>query len=202
MSKTKDAKRLWFAGAAYGKRKSHVIAYIGVMTALNVVANAAASIPLGFTQFSLTIFFSVLTGILIGPLYGFTACFIGDTLGYMIANTGANGWTPWIGLATAMMALIGGLVFNGIPLKGKNAWVGKLFLICLSTFLVSTVAINTTAMYWMWYKKTFDSWWLFLTTRLFLDGQIFNSLINYGLLFFALPALAKVKPLRIKISEK
>ena len=199
MSKTKDAKRLWLFGVAGGKRKSHVIAYIGVMTALNVVVNAVASIPLGFTQFSLTIFTSVLTGILIGPLYGFTACMIGDTLGYMIANTGANGWTPWIGLATAMMALIGGLIFNGISWQGKGAWIGKLFLICMATFLVSTVAINTTAMYWMWYSKTFDSWWAFLITRLFLQGQIFNSLLNYALLFFVLPAWAKVKPLKINI---
>ena len=198
MSKTK-AKRLWLAGAASGKRKSQIIAYIGVMTALNVVMNAVASIPLGFTQFSLTIFTSVLTGILIGPLYGFTACFIGDTLGYIIANTGANGWTPWIGLATAMMAFVGGLIFNGIAWKGKYGWAGKLVIICLVTFVVSTVVINTTAMYLMWYRKTFDSWWIFLVTRLFLQGQIFNSLINYGLLFVVLPALAKVKPLKINI---
>lgn len=199
MSKTKEVKRLWLAGAASGKRKSQIIAYIGVMTALNVVMNAVASIPLGFTQFSLTIFTSVLTGILIGPLYGFTACFIGDTLGYIIANTGANGWTPWIGLATAMMAFVGGLIFNGLDWHGKGAWAGKLMIICLVTFVVSTVVINTTAMYLMWYRKAFDSWWIFLVTRLFLQGQIFNSLINYGLLFVVLPALAKVKPLKINI---
>ena len=199
MQKTKEVKRLWLFGAAGGKRKSYVIAYIGVMTALNVVVNAVASIPLGFTQFSLTIFTSVLTGILIGPLYGFAACMIGDTLGYMIANTGANGWTPWIGLATAMMALIGGLVFNGLGWKGKGVWALKLLLVCAVTFLVSTVAINTTAMYWMWYRETFDSWWIFLITRLFLQGQIFNSLLNYALLFFTLPALARVKSLKINI---
>ncbi|MBR2622698.1 MAG: ECF transporter S component [Clostridia bacterium] len=201
MSKTKDAKRLWFAGAAYGKRKSYVVAYIGVLAALNVAVNAF-SIPLGFTALSLTIFSSVLTGILIGPLYGFTTCFIGDTLGYMIANTGANGWTPWIGLATATMALIGGLIFNGVAWKGKYGWAVKLCLICFTTFLICTVAINTTAMYLLWGKTTFDSWWLFFTMRMLSPVQIFNSLINYGLLFFALPALAKVKPLRIKISEK
>ncbi len=198
--KTKTTwKEILFSKILAKKNKSHKIAYIAVMTALNVVINAVASIPFGVVQFSLAIFISVLTGILIGPLFGFTACFIGDTLGYIIGNGGANGWTPWIGLATAAMALVAGFLMNGLSWKFKGAWLVKLSLISLSTFFISTVAINTTAMYLMWYYKTFSSWWEFLWTRLFIQGQIFNSILNYALLFITLPALGKIKPLKIKI---
>ena len=199
MSKTKEKRSIWMSGAAEGKSKSRLIAYVGVITALNVVENAYFSISFGVTQFSLTTFMSILTGILLGPLYGFVSCFVGDFLGYFIGSGSVNSWTPWIGLATAIMALIGGLIFNGTAWKGKYAWMLKLGIICLMTFAVSTVAINTTAMYFMWYRKTFDTWWDFLITRLFFQGQIFNSLANYLLLFFTLPALARVKPLKINL---
>lgn len=189
----KPWQRLLFSETLAKKNKSHKIAYIAVFVALNVVVNAVASIPLGFVQFSLLIFISVLTGVLIGPLFGFSACFIGDTLGYIIGNGGSNGWTPWIGLATAMMALIAGFIMNGLRFKFKGFWVVKLLLVCVLTFLVSTVAINTTAMYVMWYKNSFSSWWEFLIVRLFVQGQIWNSLFNYALLFIAVPALEKLK---------
>ena len=199
MSKTKVKRDVWFSGILSGKKGSHLIAYLGVITALNVVENAYFSIPLGITQFSLTIFMSVLTGILMGPLFGFASCMVGDFLGYFIGTGSANNWTPWLGVATALMAFFGGLIFNGLPWKGKRAWIVKLSLIALVTFLVSTVAINTTALYVLWYRKSFDSWGDFLVTRLFLQGQIFNSIANYALLFFVLPALAKVKTLKIKL---
>lgn len=199
MSKTNEKQGVWLSGAAKGKTQSHLIAYVGVLTALNIVVNAYFSFSLGITQFSLTIYASILTGILIGPLFGFTSCFIGDFLGYFIGTGSANHWTPWLGLATAIMALLGGLIFNGVACKHKYGWAVKIGLICLVTFAISTVAINTTAMYLLWYRKTFDSWGSFLLARLFAQGQIFNSLANYALLFFTLPALAKVKPFKIKL---
>ena len=200
MSKGQAKKSVWLSGSVAGKNKSHLIAYIGVMTALNVVVNAYFSYSFGITTFSLTIFSSVLTGILIGPLFGFTSCFIGDFLGYFIGTGSANSWSPWLGFATAVMALIGGLMFNGIKSKGKYGWVVKLSLICLVTFVISTVAINTTALYLLWYSKSFASWWDFFITRMFLDAQILNNILNYALLFIVLPALAKVKTFKIHLN--
>jgi len=199
MSRVKKQQGVWFSGILSDKRGSRLIAYLGVITALNVVENAYFSFSLGVTQFSLTIFMSVLTGILIGPLFGFASCMVGDFLGYFIGTGSANNWTPWLGLATALMALFGGLIFNGLNWQGKRAWVVKLSLIALVTFLICTVAINTTALYLLWYRKTFSTWWLFLLNRLFLQGQILNSIANYVLLFLILPALAKVKILKIKL---
>ena len=192
-------KKVLFSEVMLSKNQSHKIAYIAVLTALNVVVNAVASIPLGFVQFSFAIFLSALTGIMIGPLFGFGACFIGDTLGYIIGNGGGNGWSPWIGLATATVALIAGLIMHGVSLKMKGGWVVKLLLVCMVTFVVSTVAINSTAMYLMWYKKSFDSFWTFLFVRLFVQGQIWNSFFNYLLIFIALPTLARVKPLKLRL---
>ena len=54
-----------------GKR----VAYIAVVTALVVVCNMFFEFKLAETQFSFTIVVSSLAGIVIGPLFGFVACF-------------------------------------------------------------------------------------------------------------------------------
>lgn len=90
-------REILFSKTLVEKGASHKIAYVAICVALNVIVNAAASIPLGFVQFSLTLFVSALTGILIGPLFGFAACFLGDTLGFFISGYGA--WTPWMGMS-------------------------------------------------------------------------------------------------------
>lgn len=192
-------KKIFFSEVMLSKNKTHKIAYVAVFTALNVVVNAVASIPLGIVQFSFAVFISALTGLILGSLFGFGACFLGDTLGYIIGNGGGNGWTPWIGLATAMIAFLAGLIMRGISFKAKWGWIVKLLLVCISTFFVSTVAINSTALYLLWYSKSFDSFWSFLIVRLFAQGQIWNSLINYVLLFIAVPALNNVKPLKLHL---
>ncbi|MBQ7924068.1 MAG: ECF transporter S component [Clostridia bacterium] len=192
-------KKVLFSEIMLSKNKTHKIAYIAVFTALNVVVNAVTSIALGAVQFSFAIFISALTGIVIGPLFGFGACFIGDTLGYIIGNGGGNGWTPWIGLATAMIAFLAGLIMRGVSLKIKGGWIVKLLLVCIATFVVSTIAINTTALYLLWYKKSFDSYWTFLLVRLFAQGQIWNSLVNYALLFITVPALNSIKLLKLHL---
>ena len=147
------------------------------------------------TQFSLTIAVSALTGILIGPLFGFTACFLGDLVGFLYHSSGYP-YYPWVGISMGLVALLAGMI---IGLKGKggvgNFYV-KLSLVCLATFLLCTVAINTTA-FWILYSKV--DYWTYLVARLFAQGQIWNSFVNYALLFVILPVLAKVKPLKIEL---
>ena len=63
-------------------------------------------------------------------------------------------------------------------------------------FLICTVAINTTA-FWKLYSKV--SYGKYLVSRLFLQGQIWNSLANYALLFVAVPVLNRIKPLKLRI---
>jgi len=192
--KTKFWRRLLLSETLADKNKSHKIAYIAVFVAFNVAVNAIGSIPLGFMQLSLTMFISVLTGIILGPIFGFSACFLGDTVGFFI-NSGGYLWTPWVGLSMGLAAVIGALVMNGIRWRFEGAWCVKLALVCLLTFLICTFAINTTAGYFLWNSGGW-SYWKFVGIRL--SGQVWVNILNYVLLFIALPVLTKVG-LKVKI---
>ncbi len=188
-------KRLFLSGAMEGMNKNHQIAYIATLVALNVVVNTF-SIPLGITQFSFTLFAAALTGILLGPLFGFTACFLGDTLGFFLG--GGVGYTPWVGVAMGFAALLSALIMHGVKLPFRGGVFIKLTLVCIMIFLVSTLAINTTAGYYLWNKDSLPFWEYFVL-RFFVLGQIWNSLLNYLLLFVSVPALNRLKPLKLKI---
>lgn len=190
-------KELVFSKTLARKGKAHKIAYIAVMTALCVVANMFFEFKFMDTQFSLTIFVSALTGILIGPLFGFIACFLGDLVGFLYHSAGFM-YMPWIGLSMGIVALLSGFIMNGINGNGKP-WLFyvKLAIVCVLTFLVCTVAINTTA-FWLLYAKV--GYWEYLIVRLFAQGQIWNNVVNYALLFLILPIVSKIKPLKIYIN--
>jgi hypothetical protein len=106
---------------------------------------------------------------------------------------------PWIGVSMGMTALLAGLIVNGLPGNGK-AWFlyVKLALVCLSSFLLCTVAINTTA-FWLLYASEIE-YSTSLISRLFVQGQIWNSLVNFALLFLAVPTLIRIKPLKLHIN--
>ena len=176
--------------------KTQRIAYVAIMSALCVVCNMFFEFKLADTQFSLTIFFSAMTGMIIGPLYGFVACFLGDLVGFLY-NSGGFTYMPWIGLSMGMVALISGLIMNCFEFKFKLAIFIKLFFVCVLTFLICTVAINTTS-FWIIYNTRKVPFFAYLTTRLFVQGQIWNSLFNYGLIFILYPIIIKIKNLLIK----
>lgn len=202
MSHTKEGvktapkwKRLLFSKTLAGKNRSHKIAYIAVMTAFVVVANMFFEFKFADTQFSLTLVVSALAGLVIGPLFGFVACFLGDLVGFLY-NSAGFAYMPWIGISMGVVALIAGLIV-GVPLKCRGALWLKLALVSTTSFLVCTVAINTTA-FWLLYAKNVP-YFTYLFTRIFVQGQIWNSLFNYALLFIVVPALGKVKPLKLQI---
>ncbi len=189
-------QRLLFSKTLAEKSASQKIAYIGVMTAFSVVANMFFEFKLADTQFSLTIFVSALTGILIGPIFGFIACFLGDLVGFLYHSAG-YAYMPWIGLSMGLTALLAGVIMTFWKGNGKRWFMYlKLGAVCVAVFVLCTVAINTTA-FWLLYSKV--TYGKYLVTRLFVQGQIWNSLFNYALLFIALPILNRVKPLKISI---
>ena len=155
------------------------IAYVAVMTALCVVCNMFFEFKFADTQFSLTLFFSAITGMIIGPVFGFVACFLGDLVGFLYNSAGFM-YMPWIGLSMGLTAFISGLILNMFNFKSKFALYLKLAIICLLTFLICTVAINTTA-FWLIYNTRKVPFFAYLFTRLFVQGQIWNSLFNYAL---------------------
>ncbi len=172
------------------------IAYIAVMTALTVVCNMFFEFKFADTQFSLTIFFSALTGMIIGPVFGFVASFLGDLVGFLY-NSGGYVYMPWIGLSMGLVAVIAGLIMNGISLNFKGGVYVKISVVCILTFAICTVAINTTA-FWIIYNTKKVPYFAYLITRLFVQGQIWNNLVNYALLFALYPLIVRVQNILIK----
>ena len=187
--KLKWWERLLFSDLLAGQSMSRKIAVIGVMTAVMVVANMFFEFKLAETQLSFTLVLSAITGVIIGPLFGFVACFMGDLVGFFYHSAGFA-YLPWIGISLGLTAVIAGLVINGLPQGGKGFLFVKIGLVCILTFSICTVAINTTA-FWILYSKV--DYGTYLISRLFVQGQIWNSLFNYALLFVIVPMVKKLK---------
>ncbi len=198
-TKEKEQRSLWqrlfFSGAVRKKNKSHKIAYIAVVAALCVVVNMF-EIKFIDVQFSLTIAVSALAGIILGGAFGFVACFLGDLVGFLYNSSGYM-YMPWIGIAMGCVALVSGMLIGGVRLRVKGGVYIKLGIVSVSTFLLCTVGINTTA-FWLLYAKGVP-YFTYLTARLFVQGQIWNSLFNYALLFVVVPVLKNVKALKLDI---
>ena len=145
----KKLKKLIFSEILFDLSKTQKIAYIAVMSALCVVCNMFFEFKLADTQFSLTIFFSAMTGMIIGPLFGFVACFIGDLVGFLYNSAGLP-YYPWIGLSMGLVAIIAGLIMNGLEFKFKFGVFIKIALVAILTFAICTVGISTT-MFWIVY---------------------------------------------------
>lgn len=175
-----------------GKR----VAYIAVVTALVVVCNMFFEFKLAETQFSFTIVVSSLAGILIGPLCGFVACFLGDLVGFLY-NSAGFAYLPWIGISMGITAMLAGFIVGGIDVKKSWFLYVKLALVSILTFAICTVAINTT-MFWKLYSKV--DYWTYFVSRMFVKGQIWNTLFNAALLFVLVPTLKSIKPLQIYVN--
>lgn len=192
----KKVKRLFLSELMLDASNTQRIAYVGIMTALCVVCNMFFEFKLADTQFSLTLFFSAMTGMIIGPIFGFVACFLGDLVGFLY-NSGGFMYLPWIGLSMGLVAFISAIIVNGFYFKFKGAIFVKLAIVSLLTFLLCTVLINTTC-FWILYNNKKVPFFAYLTTRLFVQGQIWNSLFNYGLLFILFPLVLRIRDLIIK----
>ena len=191
----KKLKRLLFSEILVDSTPTQKVAYISIMTALCVIANMFFEFKFADTQFSLTIFFSAFTGFIIGPLFGAVAAFLGDLVGFLY-NSGGFAYYPWIGIAMASVALISGLIMNGVDIKRKGALYVKIAITAALTFFVSTIGINTTAFWISFYSNI--PYFEYTLTRLFINGQIYNSIVNYLVLFIAFPTLIELKKIIIK----
>ena len=193
--KKKGVKEFLFSSPTLqGKSHSRKIAYIAVLTALIAAANMFFEFKFADVQFSFTLTISAIVGLLIGPMLGFAACFLGDLVGFLY-NSGGFAYMPWVGVSMGLVAFLAGVI---VGLESKGGWFlyVKLGLVCIATFCICTVGINTTA-FWLLYSKV--DYWTYLTTRLFIQGQIWNSLVNYALLFIVVPTLNRIKPLKINV---
>lgn len=203
-------QRLLFSKTMREKSYAHKIAYISVVTALNVVANFV-EVKFMDTQFSVTIVLGLLSGVALGALSGFASGLIGDFLGVVL-----RGWVymPWVGFSTATFALISGVFVEFLPLRFEGGLQLRMALACIVTFLICTIAINSTGFYYYNEAMGFSTavvdyaterfggdvtYWVYVAYRLIVKGQIWNSLVNYALFFIALPVLMRIKQLGVKV---
>ncbi len=207
-------KQTLFSELILSKSMGQRIAYVAVMTAFSVVANMFLEFKMLDVQFSVTIVVSALAGIVLGPLFGFAACFLGDFIGYIFNSWGLL-YLPWVGLATGMLAVFAGLIVNNVKWKFRGAVYVKLAVVCMLSFFVCTIGINTTGMYYYnkwagfsdkviaYVSETFGtgvSYFAYLAYRLFFLGQIWNNVANYALLFVLIPIINRTKPLKMSIT--
>ncbi len=212
MSATGSSKlmRLLFSDVMLGKSRARKVAYTGVVAGLCIVTSMFLEFKFLDVQFSLTIFMSVLAGILLGPLLGSAAVFLGDFVGYLYNSWGLL-YYWWVALSCALMAVVAGLVMR-LPLRCRGSGYIKLALICLLILVLCSVGVNTTGFYVYYTQVGFspkalellsehfggmNTYLTYAFVRLFFLGQIWNSLANYVLLFAAMPVLGAVKPLHI-----
>lgn len=204
-------KKMVFSEIILNKSPAHRIAYIGIMTALCILANTF-EIKFADVQYSVTIFTSMLAGILIGPLSGAAAAFLGDFIGYAI-NSMAYPYYWWVALSVALMAVIAGL-FMRLPFSFRGSIYVKLALACIASFFLCSVLINSLGGYYIGLKiyfakdllDYFETQWggqntfgIYLLYRFFFKGQIFNSIANFVLLFLTVPTLRAIRPLKLDI---
>ena len=128
---------LFFSKTLQDKNESHKIAYIAVVTAFVIVSNFF-EFKLRDTQFSLTIVVALLAGIVIGSVFGFAACILGDFIGFLLHP--AYIYMPWVGISTGLFAFLAGLIVNGVPLSWKGGIWFKLAIVSLLSFFVCNKA--------------------------------------------------------------
>ncbi|MBO5713668.1 MAG: hypothetical protein J6R88_05670 [Clostridia bacterium] len=197
-------QKLTFSPFIINKTPAKKIAYIAVVTAFLTVCNTLLEFSLFDAQYSLTIATSAIAGILIGPLSGFASCMFADAIGFLMNSKGGI-YMLWVGLAIAVTSFLAGVIFHFIRFKFKGAVFVKLALICIASFTVGTVLINTTGFYMYNYYVvglpiafleyvsttlgTSANYLTYLIYRLFFKGLIFNCLVNYGLIFVLTPMI-------------
>lgn len=185
---------------------SKKIAFIALFTALSTVCNMLLEVRILDVQYSLTITVSFVCGIFLGPVFGFTSGVLGDFIGYVI-NSWGQLYMPWVGISTGTFSAIAGLVFSVKTEKTRALYI-KAMVFTILSFLICTLFINSGGFYFYNRKIGFSdafltyvesltgrksgSFPIYVIYRLFVKGQIFNSIANYVLVFILIPILNKV----------
>lgn len=199
--------KLFFSDLLIDASLTKRIAYVGVMTAFSVISNMLFEFKMLDVQFSFTILVSTFLGIALGSVFGFVSCFVGDLIGFLF-NSGGTVFMPWVGLSTAMLAFISGIIVNGIDLRIKGQIYIKLAIVFFLSFAICTVGINSTGFYLYNKQMGFStavmdyidqrfggnvSFFAYLAYRLFFKGQIYNNIFNYAVGFAFIPVLLRLK---------
>ncbi len=203
-------KKLFLSELVVNASRTKRIVYIAMLAAFSVITNMFLEFKFYDVQFSLTIVVSAIIGGLIGAIPGFFACMLGDLVGF-IYNSWGYVYMPWVGLSTGMIAFIAGIIINGVNIKTKGGIYIKLVLVCLISFFVCTIGINSTGFYF--YNKAMGfsaavmdyvaehfggniSFFAYVCYRLIFKLQIVNCIANYAVLIAIYPLILKINFLK------
>lgn len=189
----KSLMRFVFSPYALKKSATTRLALMGLATAVLYNANAFLEIKFLDVQYSLTIFLSCAAGVVIGPASGFFVSVLSDFLGWL-ANSSGFIYMPWVGLSTGLYAFLGGVILGFDYFNFKGGKAAKLALFTAASFIVCSLAVNTTGFYFYNKHMGFStavlnyvtsrfggnvSYFAYAAYRFIFKGQIFNSILNY-----------------------
>ena len=170
-----------------GSFYTHKIAYLAVFIALAAITNIYTWIPVPHFALSFAALPSFFAGAICGPIGGFLTGVGGDVIGQLIAPKGS--WLPTITLASGLMGLIPGLIFKFLHI---NNFI-KILISYILTYLICTVAINTTTL-WLVFSYPNKTYWVYFIQRGPQQGLV--SLINTAI------TMAIYEPARRTIFKK
>ena len=168
------------------------IVYIALLTALCTAVNVLTYYPVSYIAISFTATVCFLAGFLLGAKAGFAVGFIGDLIGAILFPQGV--YNPLIGLASGLMGLIPGVVFDYF---GGNRYL-KVVISAVLCLIICTSGLNTLGLYLIYGlgKKTF---WAYLIVRL--PWQVLVSAGNCALCILLAGILPKILSKRFGIQK-
>lgn len=171
------------------------IAYIAVMTALEIVLSAFSP-RIGSFKITPTYTICFLSGYFFGPLFGIAVGGIGDILGTLINGLTPN---PIITLASCLLGAIPGLVrYIRIKKLGKFEWIFHLILSFIFCYVTCSLFINSYALYLMGLGKG-ASFWVYLGTRAATQSSIVAA--NVALSLVITPIFSKIYKASVRLQN-
>ena len=158
------------------------VAYLAMLLAIQILLKSVLNFKIAGTgiSFGLTYIPPFVAGFYFGPVGGGIVGLIGDILGSILAGKGDP--IPLMMLGNAMMGVIPGLV-RYIKLKNKRILVVISFLL---TYVVTSMWINTFALWQVYFDSEKGTFWPYFTTRMItsLPNMLMNMIVS--LLMFPL----------------
>ena len=178
------------------------IAYVGVFTALSIVVNMFSIDVSPSLKISFNYFLSFFCGVTFGPVIGFAICFIGDLLAFLLPMSGGIYWFP-TGICSGLLAFIPGIIFTTVHFKFKGGVFVKTAIAIVLMYLFITCGLGAYSNYlyvkYLVYagKEYTKVFWVYLGGKILFSTIV--SLVNYALVFAAIPLLNSIKSLDLKI---
>ncbi len=180
--------------------KTKKIAMIGVLTALCTIVNTYISFTVGVgNKVSLVQSICFISGVITGPIGGFTVGSIGDIIGCLLQGESIN---LVIAFGNGLLGLIPGFLYHIFPKTKKPDGIFAYALLIISyvlCFIICTCCVNTFALWWFFTSKG-KTFFVYLLTRI--PSQSVITAINFGVSIILYVIITKTPQLNRFIFKK